>query len=65
MGAHEATVARPHRAPIDYAAAGGGSRVPQQEVAHCTGGHFIEPYEQKTQQSPGLGRSRAWQFGQS
>ena len=25
------------------------------------GGHFTDPYEQKTQQSPVFGRSNAWQ----
>jgi hypothetical protein len=24
------------------------------------GGHFTDPYEQKTQQSPAFGRSMAW-----
>jgi hypothetical protein len=33
--------------------------------ASCTGGHGTEPYEQNTQQSPALGRSRAWQCGHS
>jgi hypothetical protein len=31
----------------------------QQEPCACIGGHFTEPNEQNTQQSPGLGRSRA------
>src|SRR5437773_2348997 len=29
-------------------------------VCCCHGGHFAEPYEQNTQQSPGLGRSIVW-----
>jgi hypothetical protein len=33
--------------------------------AHWTGGHLMEPYEQKTQQSPGLGFSRTPQFPHS
>jgi len=28
-------------------------------------GHFIVPYEQKTQQSPGLGWSVSWQLEHS
>jgi len=28
----------------------------------CTGGHFTEPKEQKTQQSPGFGFRTTWQF---
>ena len=34
----------------------------QQPPSGWTGGHFTDPKEQKTQQSPGLGRSRALQF---
>ena len=30
-----------------------------------TGGHFTDPYEQKTQQSPGFGRSTVWQLAHS
>jgi hypothetical protein len=35
--------------------------LPQQLAACCIGGHFTEPKEQNTQQSPGFGRRRAWQ----
>ena len=31
----------------------------------CFGGHTTEPYEQKTQQSPDLGRTLAWQLAHS
>ena len=33
----------------------------QQPPCCCIGGHFTDPYEQKTQQSPGFGLSRTWQ----
>jgi hypothetical protein len=32
----------------------------QDDPVPCTGGHFTDPYEQKTQQSPAFGRSMAW-----
>jgi hypothetical protein len=34
----------------------------QQACSCCTGGHFTEPYEQKTQQSPRSGFNKAWQL---
>jgi hypothetical protein len=41
---------------------GGHHRQPQQGLpVDCMGGHFTEPNEQKTQQSPGKGRSIALQ----
>lgn len=33
----------------------------QQGTDSWTGGHLTEPKEQKTQQSPGFGRSTVWQ----
>ncbi len=33
--------------------------------ANCTGGQGVSPYEQNTQQSPGLGRSTCWQASHS
>ena len=37
----------------------------QQELPCWIGGHFTSPYEQYTQQSPGLGFNSAPQFRQS
>jgi hypothetical protein len=37
------------------------SELPQHPPACWTGGHLTDPYEQKTQQSPGLGRSSVLQ----
>lgn len=37
----------------------------QQAWCCCTGGQGTSPYEQNTQQSPGKGRSIAWQFAHS
>ena len=45
-----------------------GPRQPQQPAClpcNCTGGHGTVPYEQKTQQSPGLGRSTVWHCSHS
>jgi hypothetical protein len=39
--------------------------VPQQPEFSWIGGHFTEPYEQNTQQSPGFGRSTVAQPLQS
>ena len=48
-------------APIaDYDAAGAAGAA-QQALSAWIGGHFSDPYEQKTQQSPAFGRSIAWQ----
>ena len=47
------------------AAIEGATRAPdylQSPRSSWTGGHFIDPNEQNTQQSPGLGRIRALQF---
>ena len=38
---------------------------PLHPLSYCIGGHFTEPYEQNTQQSPGLGRSRVLQLPHS
>jgi hypothetical protein len=35
---------------------------PQHPRCSCTGGHFTEPKEQNTQQSPGLGRRSVLQW---
>ena len=40
-------------------------RYAQQPFCACIGGHFTEPKEQNTQQSPGLGRSSVWQLRHS
>lgn len=37
----------------------------QQDAPCCMGGHLTEPYEQKTQQSPGSGRSTSWHAAHS
>jgi hypothetical protein len=37
----------------------------QQSPSICIGGHFTEPYEQKTQQSPRLGFNAAPHVAQS
>ena len=47
---------RPYRPSAAYEAAVAFA-TPQQPLAVWTGGHLTEPYEQKTQQSPGFGRS--------
>jgi hypothetical protein len=41
------------------------SAAQQRRFSSCIGGHFTEPKEQKTQQSPGLGRSSVLQFEHS
>lgn len=38
----------------------GGPNYGQQQPCSCTGGHFNDPNEQKTQQSPGRGRNTEW-----
>ena len=37
----------------------------QQPADNWIGGHLTEPYEQKTQQSPGFGRIKTWQLTHS
>jgi hypothetical protein len=37
----------------------------QQLPPTCCGGHFTEPYEQNTQQSPIFGRKTVWQAAHS
>jgi hypothetical protein len=39
-----------------------GNAYPQQPRSCWIGGHFTEPNEQNTQQSPGFGRNNAWQL---
>lgn len=45
----------------DFNEARGQVPQPKQLRCICTGGHLTEPYEQYTQQSPGLGRSTVLQ----
>lgn len=42
-----------------------GASPAQQPRSCCMGGHFTEPKEQKTQQSPGFGRNTVLQFSHS
>jgi hypothetical protein len=39
-----------------------GVRYPQHPRSSCIGGHFTEPKEQNTQQSPALGRNSVLQL---
>jgi hypothetical protein len=57
--AHQGNGSHRHRTTSSPDAYAHGSRRPQQHFPFCwTGGHGTEPYEQNTQQSPGLGFSR-------